>query len=159
MAATKTIKAIAKSKALRAWLDSIKSANRSGLLKTSEVVKAARDPDSPGHRYFTWDDSKAAAKYRLEEAERLIRRVYLVTDDGTKQPAFLSLLPDREKPGGGYRATSEVISSKALREQLKLTATAELRAWTERYQMLTDLVGPVAKAARIELPKRRRVPK
>lgn len=153
---TKPMKGIQRTGKLRGWLDSIRSTN-GGLLRSVNVVEAASDPESIGHRYFTWDDTKAAAKYRIVEAERLIRRVYVIDGtDGQKQPAFLSLLPDREKPGGGYRATSDVVSSKALRAQLELTAKAELRAWTERYQMLTALVGQVAEAAGIAPPKRRR---
>jgi len=155
--ADKTIhKPTRKAASLRSWLDAIRDAHPQKLLTTQRVVAAARDPKSPGHRYFTWDDKKAAHRWRLDEAERLIRKVYVINQDsGAKTPAFVSLLPDREKPGGGYRATAEVLSSKALRAQLELTAKAELRAWTERYQILTGLVSAVAKAAGIEGRKRK----
>lgn len=151
---TKPNGAIQRTSKLRAWLDSVRAQNKQGLLRAADVVKAAVSSDSPGHKYFTWDNATAGAKYRVIEAEKLIRRVYVIdADNGAKAPAFVSLLPDRELPGGGYRATADVVSSKALRAQLELTAKAELRAWTERYQMLSGLTGKVAKAAGLSVAK------
>lgn len=157
---TKVDRATVRRNTMRQWLDGIRTRNKAGVLKSADVVRAARDPKSPGHSHFTWDDTKAAEKCRLIEAGQLIRKVYIVENaTGAKSPAFLSLLPDRERPGGGYRATPEVISSRALREQLVLTAKAELRAWTERYAMLSTLVTSVAAAAKLDGPPRKRKPK
>lgn len=158
--ASKPLKKIEKGAQLRNWLDSIRVANPKKKLLCKDVVDAARDPKSPGHSEFTWDNSEAARKYRLLQAGSLIRRVYVLdVSNGHKTPAFVSLLPDREEPGGGYRATSEVLSSEALRAQLELTAKAELRGWTERYKMLTDLVNSVAAAAGIGAGVRKRAKK
>jgi hypothetical protein len=49
-----------------------------GTLTPDIVVEVARDPASPLHRYFTWDDAEAAASYRLEQARTLIRSVRVV---------------------------------------------------------------------------------
>jgi hypothetical protein len=43
-----------------------------GRLSPAEVVKAARDPKSPMHGYFTWDDSEAARMFREDQARTLI---------------------------------------------------------------------------------------
>lgn len=155
--ATKPNRTIERSAKLKGWLDSIRATNAQGLLLTDAVIDAAKDPQSPGHKHFTWNIKKAARKCWRMEANQLIRKVYVIqSDSGAKRPAFLSLLHDREQPGGGYRETSEVLSSKALKAQLELTAKSELRAWTERYQMLTGLVVAVAKAAGIETKKKTR---
>lgn len=45
------------------------------LLDAENVVLAAKDPESPLHDYFEWDDSKAAHTYRLVQARRIIRTV------------------------------------------------------------------------------------
>ncbi len=139
---------------LRNWLDSIRESSPDKLLKTANVVKAARDPNSPGHKHFTWDVKRAAMKCWTAEAEALIRKVYVIEDGGKKSPAFLSLMHDRERPGGGYRQTREVLSSKALRAQLELTAKAELRAWTMRFDMLSSLTRKVAIAAGLVAKKK-----
>jgi hypothetical protein len=46
-----------------------------GANLAAEVLNDARDPGSPLHKRFTWTDSIAAEKWRLSEAEALIRRV------------------------------------------------------------------------------------
>lgn len=45
-----------------------------GELTTEDVVAAARPADSPLHDYFEWRETQAAAKYRLEQARRVIQR-------------------------------------------------------------------------------------
>lgn len=46
-----------------------------GRLTPEVVLEAARDPDSPLHSSFEWDDSKAAAAHRTNQARALIRSV------------------------------------------------------------------------------------
>ena len=46
-----------------------------GNITADRVVEAARDPESPLHGEFEWDDSKAAAQHRLNQARTLIRQV------------------------------------------------------------------------------------
>src|SRR4029434_7353041 len=46
-----------------------------GHLHPATVVDDARDPTSPLHDFFEWDDSTAAQQYRLGQARQLIRRV------------------------------------------------------------------------------------
>ena len=41
-------------------------------LHAEDVVAAARDPLSPLHSKFQWDDSKAAHRYRLWQARQII---------------------------------------------------------------------------------------
>ena len=52
-----------------------------GVIVPEAVVAAARDPGSPLHEHFTWDDSKAAESWRIVEARKLIAR-----QDGISQP-------------------------------------------------------------------------
>lgn len=49
-----------------------------GRLTPDAVVEAARDPTSPLHDHFTWDDTLAAQKCRLDEARTLIRSIRVV---------------------------------------------------------------------------------
>lgn len=46
-----------------------------GVNLADEVLHDARDPKSPLHKHFTWNDTEAAEKYRRQQAEALIRRV------------------------------------------------------------------------------------
>jgi len=46
-----------------------------GRLEPKQVIEAARDPASPLHSYFEWDDRVAAERYRENQARTLIRSV------------------------------------------------------------------------------------
>ena len=54
-----------------------------GHLLPEKVIEAARAENSPLHDEFEWDDSIAAHKHRIEQAEHLIRR-YRITYKDTK---------------------------------------------------------------------------
>ena len=49
--------------------------DENGRLTPEAVLTAARDPNSPLHDRFEWDDGKAAAEHRLHQARTLIRSV------------------------------------------------------------------------------------
>ena len=136
--------------------ENMRAKNGVGLFRGREVVAEARHPDHPVHPDLSGDDESAAEEFRLGQARELIRAVIVEDANGEPVPAYLSLRDDRQNDGGGYRKTEEVIESNALVEGLTRTAKTELESWTRRYQMLTGLVEPVAKAAGIETPSTRR---
>lgn len=112
-----------------------------GLLKPEMVLEVARQPSSVLHKYFTWDDTKAAQKYRLYEARELINATYRwYKVDGDKRPVrvFVSLSSDR-KHGGGYRSSIHVLGNKELREQMLQDALDELDRVKSKYGHLEEL--------------------
>lgn len=61
-------------------------------LTAVQVVEAAREESSPLHGSFTWDDTEAAARYRLIQAGRLIssfRVEKIPGKDVTSRPALV----------------------------------------------------------------------
>jgi hypothetical protein len=112
-----------------------------GTLKPEAVVDAARDPESPLHERFTWDDTKAAQEYRLWEARRLIRVCveYLPGDKSEEPcPVFVSLTDDRAM-GAGYRTLVDVMDDDELRERLLADALKELDGFRQRYDRVKEL--------------------
>jgi hypothetical protein len=87
-----------------------------GRLDPEHVVDAAQDEHHPLHDHFEWDDSIAGHKYRLFQAEALIKRVKLrvkhenivsiipiyVKDESTSERGYISL-----KHGDFVRADAE----------------------------------------------------
>ncbi len=113
-----------------------------GLLRPEDVVEAARPLWHPLHRRFTWDDTRAADLYRLEEARKLIRvTVQYAELDHEVMPVrcFVSLTPDRAEEGGGYRETAVVMNNRSFREQLLADARAEMESFQRKYARLTEL--------------------
>lgn len=96
-------------------------------LTPETVVEAARDPRSPLHDRFQWDDSVAGEAYRLQQARALIKqvRVDVVRADQTviRAPVFV-----RAPEGGeGYALTQAVAVSAPDRRQVVLMALAQVR--------------------------------
>jgi hypothetical protein len=133
---------------VRAELEAVREAHPDKRLTPNDVLARAEAPDSALHAHFTWDDSEAAARYRLVEAARLVTqvRVLMPTASGSQLSvrAYVSLATDRLRgEGGGYRPIAAVMQSDAWREELLRTARAELAAFEARYRVLADELAPV----------------
>jgi hypothetical protein len=119
-------------------LDRIKDAN-GGHLRPEYVLRDASSPDSPLHPCFEWDDSKAAEKYRREQAASLIRSIRVLVvehdeDEGTtKTPvrAWVRVTP-AGTDAGVYLPRAEVASQPYLLNQAINSAISYLRYAEER---------------------------
>lgn len=112
-----------------------------GLLKPEDVIRAAEPEGSVLHDRFEWDDSEAAHQYRLEQARKLIR-VTVELLDGKERAltrVFVSLSSDREKEGGGYRSTVDVMNDAQMRQQLLEDALDEMEYFKHKYAALQEL--------------------
>jgi hypothetical protein len=87
------------------------------------VLADARDPESPLHDCFEWDDAKAAAAYRIDQARVLIRSIEIVVTTDTTIVRAPCYVRDPEMAGDeqGYIATKVLRNEKDLaREALVL---------------------------------------
>lgn len=88
-----------------------------GIEMAHGILTAATDESSPLHSYFTWDDTAAAKKWRLEQAARLAARVhvrYIPPEGGPSVAAraYLSardILPDDVDDETARRAVGQFI--------------------------------------------------
>lgn len=62
-----------------------------GLLEPHAVVEEARNPDSPLHGQFEWDDSIAGHEYRIWQARSLLARVKVRIIDVGRSRAFVNV--------------------------------------------------------------------
>ena len=78
--------------------------NRAGKLTPEQVVNAAADEASALHACFTWDDSEAAAKWRLDEAREIIRsvRIETVIEERTIRSVAYVHDPGQDQNEAGY---------------------------------------------------------
>lgn len=120
------------------------AAEHGGILQAETVVDCARDPQSPLHGQFQWDDTEAAASWRLHQARMLISRV-VVTYEAPKgavdHQVFVSVTTDRKAEGGGYRVLADALSDDELRKQLLADARADMSTFRRKYARLTELSG------------------
>ena len=111
-------------------LQSIKNVN--GDLDPKAVVDRGRNPDSPLHELFEWDDEKAAEKYRLVQAKRIIRNLEVEVEH-VEVRAFV-------KAGNpGYSPIQTVIRDYNMRDVLMKQAQEEMRMFIAKYRSLEEL--------------------
>ena len=71
---------------------------RQGRLTPNLVVETARNPNSPLHSQFIWDDTVAANLQRIEAARRLIKGVHIETRTETKTVTSVAYVRDPDMP-------------------------------------------------------------
>lgn len=121
-------------------LESLHARNR-GRLTPEVVVKDATKASSPLHKYFEWDDTKAAEKHRLEQARGLIRTVVVrFNEDFDSEPvrAFVSVkVGGDEQPS--YQPTHVALTRPDLRGQLLNQAMDDMIKFRRKYNQLKEL--------------------
>lgn len=122
------------------------------------VLEDARNQKSPLHKFFEWDDSKAAEQHRLHQAGHLIRSVqvtFIDSEPPQERQINLSAIPDAPKPAprpvraflpvksdGGERSyvgTREAMGDPAMRRQVLERAHSELDSVARKYRELQEL--------------------
>jgi hypothetical protein len=122
---------------LKNELENILKKNPQKTLIPEEVVAAAKNPNNPLHTQFTWDDTEAAAKYRLEEARSLIRSISVLITPNQTEPtrAFVHTSPS------GYKPIEIVLNQKELRERFIQDMLDELDRIKRKAQHITELAS------------------
>lgn len=121
------------------------------------VVKRAADPKSAMHRYFDWDDTSAAKKYRIWQARQLIAQVHVVdTESANQEPvrAFVHVKPeetDDDVYSQGYVATASIMRKPHFQAQVLHYAKEQLLRWRKNYGGFADFFGVVKEIDKIKL--------
>lgn len=108
-------------------------------LTARRVLDAARSRNNPLHKRFEWRNTVAAEKYRLMQAQHLIRvAVVQLVPEAPRVRYFVSLAGDRGT-GFGYRTITTTVSDGVLRARLMAQARRELGTFRTKYRDLTEL--------------------
>lgn len=109
---------------------------RDGVIEPETVVLESESPSAPLHSCFEWDDEKAAHKYRITQAQGIIRAIVAV-DERQEKPdtrAFVSVQSE-------YHPVSVVIQNPEKRDVLLQNALNELHWFEKKYNSLCELSG------------------
>jgi hypothetical protein len=113
-----------------------------GPVTAQEVADVARSSNSPLHRFFEWDDKKAANLYRTEQARNMLRSIKVkYVEDGAEKVtrAFQITASRRERDGlHGYSSISVMHGDRAVAVHMMRNAMRELQQWKERYEAHQD---------------------
>ena len=124
---------------------------RGGELRPEDVVAVAHNPLSPLHRYFTWEDEKAAVERRLDQARVLIRSVRVTYHrvEASVQTVAWMRNPDPEKLSTeqGYVAVRSLEGDLLMARQAILAELARAEANLRRARDLAIVLGCQAMVA------------
>jgi len=116
--------------------------NFTGPIHPSDILDLAKSEDSPIHKYFEWDDSKAAHEHRLWQARALIKCI--VTEiKGQEVPAFQNVVVVSEVNNRGYLATETCMETPDIWDQVIRRALTEASNWADRYRTYKELASVV----------------
>lgn len=114
------------------------------------VVQVAEDESSPLHKYFEWNNTNAAERYREWQARSLILSVYLVdSDEENAVPvrAFVNLKPEDDDefiPDQGYVFTPSISSKANYQAQVLEYAKSQLVGWRNKFGAYKEFFGVVS---------------
>jgi hypothetical protein len=121
---------------------------RASGLTPKTVLQVAKNPKSVLHKYFVWDDTEAARKYREIQAYALIRsvRVDTITHD-KREVSVRAFFPVKaiDKDGtyspepASYMPLGEILKNNDATAQLIARAKSELKSFQVKYSRLSDI--------------------
>lgn len=136
-----------RTESIRAALMALYAAH-DGTLSPRHIVDSARDPSSPLHDEFEWNDEEAGELYRLAQAGALVRRMKLtiIRQDRearkihiTTTRDFQSRASKRHGDDAGYETLADILDDANKRTELLAQVLKELNAYRKRYAELTEL--------------------
>jgi hypothetical protein len=127
-------------------------AENGGELVPEAVVADARDPASPLHSLFEWDNAEAARQHRLSQARALIRAVVVryraePEDSPRNIVAFVNV---KESDRQYYTATAVALSDPERRAIVLRQAWEDFQALRKRHQDLVEFAALFATLDEIE---------
>lgn len=121
-----------------------------GLVTPEQVVEHARNPNSILHRLFEWDDTKAAAQFRSEQARNMLRSlVYEVEIIPGKVEEMRYTVNVMQNGQNGYVAIESALASADLSRQVIDEASRYVQIAVKRlrqYRQLAKIVGTLEDA-------------
>lgn len=134
------------------WLEHLPSRD------PATFVEAARDPESPGHALFEWNDSAAAREHRLVQARVILANlmVDVVVIRRSKPETLRVRAIHRTSRSGQYDDFEDAFSEPVKRDYILSQALAQLSALKRRYAALSELAVVFAAFDRVERKHRRR---
>lgn len=112
-----------------------------GVLSAEKVVEESRSEESVLHRVFEWDDAKAAAEYRLQQARTLIGNIRVVVTETQvtgRIRAFVNVVTE-DYGKRTYVPLQRAMADKVAADDLLKQAKADMDSFVVKYSSLEQL--------------------
>lgn len=124
-----------------------------GMLTPYDVVEAAKNPKSPLHNSFEWDNQRAGEKYRLMQA-RIMLTTVKVEFMGERREAFFNATVKVDKSYiRGYFPIERVATEEEIRKEVIRGAIQELEYAQKKYASISQLRGVINRKKLIQIKK------
>lgn len=109
------------------------------------LLDESRDPESPLHNEFDWEDSVAAEKWRIEQARLLISHVRIVRTDDSKERNTYQERGFVSTPGGRgvYVSMDTALREEEYKSNLLEQAKREMLSFIAKYRRIKELTGVI----------------
>lgn len=112
-----------------------------GHLRLDSIVDSARDPNSPLHSFFEWQDGEAARLYRLEQARNLVKAQRIpFYDGGTVLVTSVQYVPVPSE-AGTYRQLLDIPPSSDLAKATLRTEMGRLSGQLSRIRKIAKVLA------------------
>lgn len=115
-----------------------------GALNPALLVDVARDPEHPLHSRFEWDDTKAAAKWRLEQAGQLLRVTFKPDPEKPVDLRAFVAIKGEATPRSEYVPTDEALADPFTQKLLLRQMQRDAAAFKARYQHMAEYADVIA---------------
>ena len=105
-----------------------------------QIVDKAKDESTELHKCFEWDDSAAAHKYRLSQAQGIVRCLVLVNEkvEDKELPQTRAIVSTSMRENT-YEPVKITIRNVDSYERLKAEALRELEAFRKKYAVIEEI--------------------
>jgi len=128
-----------------------------GRCTSKTVLEAVKGkPSNYLHRFFEWEDTVAADKWRQVQARDLIGSINIVDKargEERRIPAFISLI---DRSGHSYHRADEIISSAHLTDLALRQAESDMLSYERRLMIHADICDAIRKAREMIAERRAR---
>ena len=109
------------------------------------LLEISKDPASPIHGFFEWDDEKAAVKYREDQARLLMRSISIritYEDQVVERPAFYSVrLEVDHEYVTSYVRYGVAREDAEIQERVLGNALRDVKAFVSRYEKYREILA------------------
>ena len=112
------------------------------MLTSKQVLDAATPGHSPIHKYFEWDNSAAANRYRLDQAAGLLRAIVVIEEGKEFRPWCPAISIDGQST---YVTVDFAKTHPYIQDLLLDKALQDIRNWALRFKTEARL-EPILKA-------------
>ncbi|MBO6178502.1 MAG: hypothetical protein J6M62_11250 [Selenomonadaceae bacterium] len=127
--------------------------NKHGKVTPQIILDESRADNAPLHRLFEWDDTKAAEKYRLTQAQNIIHNLTITVDNPkTERQTTVRAYVKLQDEVYNYISVTKAVTEQDTYQAILNEALEEIKRFQRKYSGLVEFAD-ICKQVKIVLDK------